>query len=132
MITPLQFAGVKPEASELLLPAATTTTVPAASAELIAFWLAVSQGPVPPRLRFSTRAGLGLAGTPGTDPPEAQTIASAMSDVYPPHLPRTRTGRILLVQLMPATPAPLLVAAPIVPDTCVPWNVLLVTEHPRK
>ncbi len=38
VMTLLQLAGVKPLASELLLPAATTTVVPRATAPLMAFW----------------------------------------------------------------------------------------------
>src|SRR5438270_14057221 len=106
-MTPLQPAGEKPLASPLLLPAATMTTVPRDNAALIAFCMLVSHAPPPPKLRFRTRAGLALAGTPGTAPPEPQTIASAMSDVYPPHLPSTRTGNSLLTQFTPATPWPL-------------------------
>src|SRR6185295_11178504 len=81
---------------------------------------------------FSTRAGLGFDGTPGTGSPTAQRIASTMSDVKPPHFPSTRTGRILLTQLIPATPVALLLAAPMVPATCVPWKVLFVAPQPAK
>jgi hypothetical protein len=42
-----------------------------------------------------TDAGFALFGTPDTEPPEAQTIASAMSEVKPPHFPNTRTGTTL-------------------------------------
>ncbi len=41
-----------------------------------------------------TLAGVALAGTPATEPPEAQVMASTMSEVEPPHLPSTRTGWI--------------------------------------
>ena len=39
------------------------------------------QLPVLPSERLITRAGLAFAGTPETLPPEAQTMASAMSEV---------------------------------------------------
>jgi hypothetical protein len=68
-------------ASTLSLPAATTTTAPRERALLIAFCVVLSQAPVPPSDRLSTRALLALAGTPVTVPPEAQTMASAMSEV---------------------------------------------------
>ncbi len=48
---------------------------------LIASWVAESQGSPPTRLMLITSAGLVLAGTPSTLPPEAHTIASAMSEV---------------------------------------------------
>ena len=76
-----QLAGVKLAASPLLLPAATTTVAPRAVAVSTAAWLSGEQLPAPPRLRLITSAGWGLAGTPGTVPPAAQTIASAMSEV---------------------------------------------------
>src|SRR5437879_9334233 len=88
--------------------------------------------PDPPRLRFSTLAGLALAGTPGTDRPAAQRAPSRISETKPPHLPRTRTGRILDVQLIPATPTPLFVTAPMVPATWVPCQLLSLTEQPTK
>ncbi len=44
VITPLQLAGVKPLASELLLPAATATTIPAALTSLIALCQAAVAG----------------------------------------------------------------------------------------
>src|SRR4051812_16603291 len=72
VMTPLHPAGEKPLASALLLPAATTTTVPRERAPLIAVCMLVSHVPLPPRLKLRTRAGLGLAGTPGTAPPEPQ------------------------------------------------------------
>ncbi len=80
MITLAQFAGVKFAALPLLLPAATTTTVPAATAALIAFWVVESQAPLPPRLMLTTRSGVGLLlGIPLTVNPADQRIASAMS-----------------------------------------------------
>ncbi len=43
-------------------------------------------------------------------------------DVGPdPFAPRNFNATILHCQFTPATPTPLFVTAPIVPDTCVPW-----------
>ena len=80
-MTPMQLAGELLETSVALLPAATTTTAPRAVTSLTAFWNVVPQAPVPPRLRLSTRAGVGLAGTPGMLMPAAQRMPSAMSEV---------------------------------------------------
>src|ERR1041385_3911036 len=129
-MTPLQLAGLNPDASALLLPAATTKTAPAALMSLTAVCSAVEHGPDPPKLRFSTLAGLALAGTPVTGKPAAQRAPSRISDKDPPHLPSTRTGRILDVQLMPPTPTLLLVAAPIVPATWVPCQELSLVCPP--
>ena len=70
-----------------------------------------------------TSAGLALAGMPDTVPPEAQTMASAISDVAPPQAPNTRTGTILAFGAAPATPLALLVTAATVPATCVPCQL---------
>ena len=67
-----------------------------------------------------TLAGLALAGTPETVPPEAQMMASAMSERDPPHLARTRTGTTLALGATPATPVALPVTAATVPATWVP------------
>ncbi len=67
-----------------------------------------------------TFAGLALAGTPETVPPEAQMMASAMSEREPPHLARTRTGTTLALGATPATPVALPVTAATVPATWVP------------
>src|SRR5215213_7022480 len=72
---------------------------------------------------LTTLAGVGLAGTPETVPPDAHTIASAMSEVLPPHCASTRMGWIFASYAMPATPLPLLVAAAMVPATCVPCQL---------
>jgi hypothetical protein len=80
-MTPEQFAGLTFAAFWFSLPAAITTTVPRDRAELIAFWVVVSHAPWPPKDKLITRATLVLAGTPLTLPPEAHTIASAMSEV---------------------------------------------------
>ena len=68
--------------------------MPLLRAVLIAAWNE-PQDPLPPRLMLMTRAGLALAGTPETLPPEDQTIASTMSEVEPPQRPSTRTGTTL-------------------------------------
>ncbi len=67
-----------------------------------------------------TLAGVAFAGMPATVPPDAQVMASTMSEVVPPHLPSTRTGWIFALYAMPATPLALLVAAAMVPATWVP------------
>ena len=102
--TPEQFAGEKLDALALLLPAATTTDAPRERAELIAFCVVVPQDPPPPSEMLITLAGLAFAGTPATAPPDAQTIASAMSEVKPPHLPSTRAGTTFALNATPATP----------------------------
>jgi len=50
---------------------------------------------------LSTLAGFALAGTPATLPPDAQMMASAMSEVKPPHLPSTRAGTTFALNAMP-------------------------------
>ena len=79
--TPLQLAGFEFEAFWFSLPAATITEAPRLRAVSIADCVVDPQAPPPPRLRFSTSAGLALAGTPLTDPPAAQMMPSAMSEV---------------------------------------------------
>ena len=64
-----------------------------------------------------TRAGVALAGTPETLPPDDQMIASAMSAIEPPHLPSTRTGCTLALNATPATPLLLFAIAATVPAT---------------
>ncbi len=126
MITPLQLAGRKLAASEALLPAATTTVTPAATASLIAACCDgdEAQLPEPPRLMLITLAGVALAGTLGTARPAAQRMASLMSLVVPPHLPSTRTAWTLTSQFTPATPVALSVApTPTVPATWVPCQL---------
>ena len=128
--TPAQLAGLKFAALAAELPAATTTTAPRAMAPLTAACVVVSQAPPPPSDRLITRAGVALAGAPATVPPEAQVIASAMSEVYPPHLPSTRTGCTRALNAMPATPAALLVLAAIVPATWVPCQLESLAGSP--
>src|SRR5688500_20254259 len=70
------------------------------------------------------RAGVGLSAAPFTCRPAAQRMPARMSLSRPPHLPSTRTGRMYEFQLRPATPAELLVSAPIMPATRVPCQVL--------
>ena len=135
MITPEQLAGVAPAASTLLLPAATTTTAPAATTALTALWkvLPELQTPGPPRLRLRTLAGLGLLGTPVTGSPAAQRMPSAISESYPPTLPRTRIGRMRAFIATPTTPVELLPIPAMVPATCVPCQELgpLDPEKPQ-
>jgi len=71
-----------------------------------------------------------LAGTPLTVPPEAQVMASAMSEVRPPQRPSTRTGTTLAPNAVPATPVALLVTAATVPATWVPCQLELLTGEP--
>src|SRR5690349_14664704 len=106
-----QLAGLDVDAWAVSFPAAATTSEPRAVAASMALWNVAGQAPAPPRLRLITRAGFGLAGTPATLPPEAQMMASAMSESCPPQGPSTRTGRILACGAMPAIPSPLLLAA---------------------
>ena len=77
-------------------------------------------------------AGLGLVGAPATARPAAQRMPSATSLSYPPHLPSTRTGKILTPDAMPAIPMPLSDLAAMVPDTCVPCHELLLAPQPAK
>ena len=123
-ITPLQLAGLKPDVSALLLPAATTTTVPRLIAPEIAICSAVLHEPLPPNDILITRAGVRFAGIPETLPPDAHVIPATMSDVYPPPVPRTRTVCILTPGATPITPTPLFPTAAIVPLTCVPCQLL--------
>ena len=91
-------AGAKPS-----LPVDATTVAPAARAASIDDWSATEQVPIPLRLRLTTWAGVALTGTPSdgqvTPPaggaPADQRMASAMSEMYPLHLPSTRTGKTL-------------------------------------
>src|SRR5687767_1369851 len=97
---------------------------------LMAFWYVALHEPPPPRLRFMTFAGLAFAGTPDTVNPAAQRMPSTMSEVKPPQRPSTRMGTIGETQLIPATPTPLSLAAPMVPATCVPCQLLLSAGSP--
>lgn len=76
-----------------------------------------------------TSATLALAGTPLTLPPDAQMMASAISDSEPPHRPSTRTGTTLALNAVPATPV-VVVTAATVPAACVPCQLELDVEHP--
>src|SRR5579864_1389924 len=69
-------------------------------------------------------AGLGFKGKPVTWIPAAHSMAETMSESRPPHLPSARSGRIWAFQVMPATPAPLFVAAPRIPAVRVPCQEL--------
>src|ERR1700681_2358402 len=123
-MTPLQLAGAESDAVSLSLPAATVITTPWASATLIPSCNACAQGVAPPRLMLMTRAGVGFGGAPATATPAAHRTPAVMSSNVPPHLPSTRTGRILAFQLRPAIPAPLLVLAAMMPLTNVPCHEL--------
>src|ERR1700755_1159815 len=68
---------------------------------------------------------------PATCRPAGQRIASRMSESTPPHLPRTRSGRILGPQVIPEMPVALLDIAPRMPATRVPCQELLLTEQPE-
>ena len=70
----------------------------------MAFCMEMPHDPEPPRLRLMTSAGVGLAGTPLTVPPDAQMMASAMSAVEPPQRPSTRTAWMSAFGAMPTTP----------------------------
>ena len=122
VMTPLQLAGVKPLELAFELPAATTTTVPRERAPSMAVCMAMPHAPEPPRLRLITSAGVGLAGTPLTLPPDAHTTASAMSAVEPPQRPSTRTGWRSAFGATPTTPLALPVLAAIVPARWVPCH----------
>ena len=52
-----------------------------------------------------------------------------MSESKPPHLPSTRTGRILTPKAVPAMPWPLFAAAPIRPAILVPCQELSSTPQ---
>ena len=70
-----------------------------------------------------TCAGVGLAARRGR---QSGGPRDAVDDirVVPPHLPSTRTGRILAAQSMPAVQAPSFVFAPMMPATPVPCHEL--------
>src|SRR5687767_11373482 len=119
----MQFEGAERPATPSL-PVATTTTLPAAIASFTALCILTGHVEPPPRLRFITRAGVVLVGTPGTASPAAQRIASPISDKDPPHLPNARTGRIRTFQPTPAMPLALLVVAAATPATWEPCQLL--------
>src|SRR5262249_52879008 len=133
VIVLLQDAGVTVFASMPtggMLPAATTTVTPSWVTSLMAFCMEGSLRaqvfPAPseaPRLMLMTLAASALAGRPATVRPAAHRMASSMSVNVPPQRPRARTGTIFAFQFTPATPTALLVAAPIVPATCVPCQL---------
>src|SRR5262245_37756027 len=104
--------------------------MPRARAVLIAVCIDALQGPPPPKERLATPAGFGFVGPPETGEPDAHARPSAISDVYPPQRPSTRTGRTRALYATPATPTPLLVRAAIVPETCVPCQLELLAPVP--
>ncbi|MNN16862.1 hypothetical protein D3C81_1300160 [compost metagenome] len=126
-MTPVQSAGASTAPAEL--PAAATTTTPAAFRSLTACCSMDEQLP-PPRLTLTTLAGVALAGTPGTASPPAQRMPSTVSDNSAPQRPDTRTGWIRAAQSTPAMPTPLLVSAPSTLATRVPCHVLLAWPLP--
>ena len=107
-------------------------TVPRASTWSTTLWYATVQLPLAPRLMFSTRAGLGLSGTPGTEMPAAHNMPAWMSASVPKHLPSTRTGSTDTPGAAPAMPRPLLVAAPTRLAVRVPCQLLLEALQPLK
>ncbi len=127
-ITLAQLAGNEPDTLAALVQAGTTTAVPRETAPLIALCIVDEQLP-PPSDMLMTSATLALAGTPLTQPPDAQRMASAISDSEPPHRPSTRTGTTLALNAVPATPA-VVVTAATVPATWVPYQLELDVEHP--
>ena len=84
-----------------------------------------SQDAMPAKPITRIFAGLVLIGAPATGSPAAQRMPSTISGTAAPHLPETRTGRMRAFQLMPATPAALLVTAPNCPAIRVPCQLLM-------
>ncbi len=76
------------------------------------------------------RAGYGFVGAPSTGMPADQSIAATMSESKPPHLPRTRTGRIQPFHPRPDTPSALLLRAAMIPETRVPCQELSLAWQP--
>ncbi len=110
------------------MPAAATMTTPLLRALVMA-----SLKPVeicePPKLKLIISARLtGTVFESLVKPAAKRTACSASYSLPAPPRPNTRKGMICVNQPTPATPTPLLVAAPIVPATCVPWNVLLLSR----
>ena len=107
----------------LLFPADTTTTLPRDTAPSMAVWKVELQEPPPLRDRLITSAGVALAGTPDTVPPDAHVMAAAMSEVHPPSIESTRIGWIWACGAAPMTPWALFPTAAIVPATWVPCQL---------
>src|SRR5882757_6860658 len=126
--TPAQLAGES--TGQPSLPAEITTVTPAATTSLMTVCSAELQAPLPPRLMLMIWAGCVLSGTPATCRPAAQRMASRMSESAPPHLPRTRTGRIFGSHVIPVMPVALLDSAPRIPATRVPCHELFSTVQP--
>ena len=111
----------------LLLPAATTNSMPAVLASSMAFSSACEK-PVPPQLFDSTRRLDALPSTAFAC--TANSIARIpLATVPEPVESRNRSPIMLVVQLTPLTPAPLLPTAPMVPETCVPWSFWSIGLH---
>ena len=142
--TPSQLAGVPMVDAPIAgaapsLPVAATTTAPAARAALMADCMKAGQAPEALRLRLMTRAGVVLVGmlSEAQVPlsgcaPDAQRMASAMLVRLPPHLPSTRTGRILASYATPGRPMLLSPTAAIRPAMAVPCHELEATVQPAK
>src|SRR4051812_37270375 len=128
--TPTQLVGASTGPPSL--PAEITTVPPAATTAWMTVCSAGEQPPLPPRLMLMIWAGLVLSGTPVTCRPAAQRMASRMSELTPPHLPRTRTGRIFGCQVIPVIPVALFDKAPRMPATRVPCHELFSTVQPEK
>ena len=100
-----------------LLPAAATTTIPAASAR----WMAASNASPPdaPTSGTSLPSDRLMTSAPCV---RAQSTPRATSSVLPaPPSSSTRTGMIVAPGATLSTPIPLPVVAPMIPLTCVPW-----------
>src|ERR1700686_3390015 len=126
--TPLQLAGASTAPPSL--PAAATTSMPAAIAALTALCSVDEQAVLAPRLRLMILAAGLAAITPAstvTGWPAAHMIAAAISETRPEHLPITRTGINTVRGAMPAIPMPLLATAPMTPATLVPCQELGTT-----
>src|SRR3712207_6773801 len=104
-MTPAQLAGAGRAASTPRLPAATTTGTPRETASLIADCSTGGHCTSTARLRLTTVAGVGFAGTPGTAAPTAQEMPAATSEIWPTlQAPTARTGRIFASGATPETP----------------------------
>jgi hypothetical protein len=107
--------------SEALLPAAATNSMSFCAARLISSSSACENA-VPAQLFDSTRT---LAPPPGNAALAwiANSIALiALATLPEPFDARNFSPIMLANQLTPATPAPLLATAPMVPETWVPWK----------
>jgi len=111
------------------LPAEPKSTTPALRACVTAL-CTVLEKLGPPRLMLITLARCGGSVPEVLAMRAAYLIALAMSKLVPPSTPSTRRLISFDDQLMPATPELLFETAPIVPETCVPWNEFGCTPSP--